>query len=935
MATTNKNNFRVGHLNVRSLMSGFHDFSDLILKNSYDIFGVSETWLSDDVPSTAVNINGYELVRRDRGSRGGGVAFYVKNSYKFDLIENDFNNSSSIAEHIWLKLKIGKSNLALGLIYRPPQNSTAEFINLLDDLLSYMIPQCENIVIIGDFNINFFNLNSSVLQCFNAYGFCEVLNEPTRVTCNSASLIDQIFVNNTDIITNSGTINTDLISDHSLIFCELTIDRKNSKQKFIEHRSFKYFDERNFLNDLHSTPWDDIFYINNINTKVTLMSTYIQRLFDIHAPIRTVRVNKPAAPWLSDTLKIIMSQRDAAFRKFKRNRTTANWQNYKELRNYALASIRREKSAYINFLHNQNNSSKFWKTLKNMNIHSKKNINLPPDLINPSEINDYFLSIFENNTADIKTINYYNNNKFQDDSIIFQFKSADASTINDIINNFTSNAAGWDKISLHMLKLCIPHISPHITHIINCCLEIGYFPDFWKIALIYPLAKISNPSSYNDLRPISLLPILSKVLEKVVYIQLYNFAIDHNILPPEQSGFRKGYSTTTALLNISDNIIRAIDNKLISALILLDFSKAFDKINHEILCAKLKYYGCNNVVLSFFRSYLFDRYQKVEIDNQSSSLGIISSGVPQGSVLGPLLFLLYTADIFNIVKSVSVQLYADDTQLMYTFKAAEHENVTLKINHDLNAISLYAKSHNMKLNPQKSVAMLFGTKHILNNLKNNMLLVLNNDVLEWVDVSKNLGVYFDNDLRFRNHVSQLLKSTYVKLKLLYSNRCLLNFKIKKQLCETLILPVLYYCLIMYFPCLDFFTKTRLQKVQNSCCRFIHSLRKFDHISKKITDLKWLNIENTWKMHLLTLTHKLMMTSTPEYLKHKFISRENIHSVNIRHKDKFTMPQHSTAMFHRSFTYNAIREYNLLAPEIKKLPVRQFNNYIKSILISNQ
>ena len=229
------------------------------------------------------------------------------------------------------------------------------------------------------------------------------------------------------------------------------------------------------------------------------------------------------------------------------------------------------------------------------------------------------------------------------------------------------NTSGIDGISLEMIKLCMPSLLLPITHIVNLCLEVGYFPAIWKEALVCPLPKIPNPKAYSDLRPISLLPFLSKVLERIVYQQVFEYICINSILPFYQSGFRKGHSTATALLKICNDILKARDVKKLTALILLDFSKAFDTINHELLCCKLKYFGFDGISVSFFQSFLSNRSQIVQLNNNRSVSKSLINGVPQGSILGPLLFIIYTSDLAKSLLHSQCHFYADDTQVYSSF----------------------------------------------------------------------------------------------------------------------------------------------------------------------------------------------------------------------------------------------------------------------------
>ena len=568
---------KIGHINIRSLIPSFADFSHIVVQNNFDIFTVTETWLSNDVPSEAVHIPGYYLFRHDRTTgRGGGVAVYIKNILTSQEVTLDMVDDN-IIEHMWVNIKLNTQSLVLGVVYRPPHNNVAECINVFDNILSYLVPMHDNIVVTGDVNINLFNLNNVLSQCFSAYGFSQIINEPTRITNHSQTLIDPIFVNNGDIINNSGTINADTLTDHRLVFCEINIKISKPMQKVHIYREFKSLNIDLFSDDLQSVPWQNIFYINNIDDKVDFLTKKIISLFDLHAPVRYARMNKPYAPWITDNIKLIMKQRDKALTKYKQNSTVDNWNSYKELRNYTTAAIRREKVAFIQYSENQG-SKKFWKSLKNLNIITKKNNkHLPNELNDPNLINNYFVSVYNNKGVPRNILAFYKNNKYNN-ALNFSFQPVDSEEVTKIINGFKSNSSGIDEISLQMIQLCCPSIIPYITHLINCCLTEGYFPSVWKEATICPIPKINCPADVKDLRPISLLSIFSKILEKVVYIQIEKYLLKNKLFPEHQAGFRAGYSTSTVLTNISDDVLRDLDSKLVAILVFLDYSRPLTQL---------------------------------------------------------------------------------------------------------------------------------------------------------------------------------------------------------------------------------------------------------------------------------------------------------------------------------------------------------------------
>ena len=382
-------------------------------------------------------------------------------------------------------------------------------------------------------------------------------------------------------------------------------------------------------------------------------------------------------------------------------------------------------------------------------------------------------------------------------------------------------------------------------------------------------------------------------------------------------------------MNVSDNIITSLDNGLATALVLLDFSKAFDTLDHSLLCAKLNFYGFDPVSVNFFESYLIGRQQKVILDESFSRIAHVTSGVPQGSVLGPILFLIYTSDIFDKVEYSNINAFADDTQISFPFSPKEVERACANINHDLSSIAEYSMSHNLKLNPDKCNALLFCSKRLELSIKSHIQLQINGKAIHITNVARNLGVIFDCRLRFQEHVSLLIKKCYLALRLLYTNEKIINFSLRKKLAESLVLPILNYCIIMYFPCLDKTTQYRLQKIQNSCCRFVFGLRKYDRVSAKIKELGWLTIENAFKYHLAVFVHRLLYTSSPPYLREKLSFRHNVHQLETRYNYKLSVPRFHSTIFTRSFTYCATKLYNSLNDDLKNIPVNSFRKKVRT------
>nr|CAH7753143.1 unnamed protein product [Callosobruchus chinensis] len=510
---------------------------------------------------------------------------------------------------MWCKLCIGSFVIVIGVIYRPPARNLNNAVDILDESLSYLATSYDNVMILGDLNVNFLEHKNRMSYCIESYNMKQLIEEPTRITDQTSSLLDPIFFSNQELNCGAGTINADHISDHRAVYCNIRVKYPKCPQKVVTFRDFSKFDKDAFNIDLFNVNWLDIVYINGIEEKITFLTEKITALFDYHAPHKTVRVTKPRAPWINSKVKKAFQKRDKALTKFKRSNTTENWNEYKVARNEALSLVRKEKSSYIQSLFERNNTSQFYKTLKSLKIQNSRATEVPQRLSDANAVNNYFASVYkQDDSCCAEKINFYKNNKFSSD-ISFNMKLVDIETIVQIVSAIKSNAKGVDDVSLQMVKLCLPAIAIYLLHIVNCCIEVGYFPQQWKVSQIRPAPKNNNPEEYRDLRPVTILPIFSKILEKVICKQIMEYVSANQILPESQSGFRKNHSTVSALANLSDEIISALDKSLSCILVSLDMSKAFDTISHDLLLAKCKYIGFDSLSIQFLDFYLKGRTQ--------------------------------------------------------------------------------------------------------------------------------------------------------------------------------------------------------------------------------------------------------------------------------------------------------------------------------------
>ncbi|KPJ04628.1 putative RNA-directed DNA polymerase from transposon BS [Papilio xuthus] len=434
---------------------------------------------------------------------------------------------------------------------------------------------------------------------------------------------------------------------------------------------------------------------------------------------------------------------------------------------------------------------------------------------------------------------------------------------------------------------------------------------------------------------------MSKILEKVVWIQLAEYLETNNILPEFQSGFRKGYSTTTALLDVSDNIIAAQDNGMCTILVLLDFSRAFDCIDLSLLLSKMVYYGFETDTVSWFRSFLTGRGQCVEIVQEDgrmrrSAYCTLKRGAPQGTILSPLLFVLYTTDIIGCIQNCKYHLYADDLQVYISFKASEWACAVRSLNEDLDRIQRWSQNNCLVLNPAKTKYIVFGSKYQLNSVPLDCQVKLGSESVERVYEARSLGVDLDPNLRYENYISGVVRSCFYRLKVLYKVRQYLNERLRIQLVESLVLSKLNYGDTVYGPCLYTKTGNLIQRVQNACARFCFSIPPRGHVTPFLNEHNILKIEYRRKLHLACLLFQVIKSQAPKYLFSKLKWSKGRCAERKQRFLQLSTQRHKSTAFRGSFRYAATRCWNNIPPPVKSAQTKlTFKNRLKCFLMEAQ
>ncbi|XP_052749329.1 uncharacterized protein LOC128200304 [Galleria mellonella] len=787
---------------VCSLSTGQDDFIVAMSRYNADIVAINETWLREGEEARAPVVPGYRLrsvprPRHMRSGRGGGVAFYIKRSLCARVVQHPVAN----IEQMWVNVTFNGVRVIIGTAYRPEWVGIDVFLDAVTESVTYF-SNYDYIVLLGDFNADMSDAHNiktkkiqQFLQCLNLK---QVVTEPTHFSIHNETLLDIICTNAhaQDVTVNNITGSL----GHAMVITTLSIKKSKSTPKTITYRPIKDMNMTEFIEDLNSMNWESVLLCSSVDSMVNTFNSLILSLYNKHAPEKTIKIrNGRSLPWITNTIKYMMDLRDEAFKRYRRSKNG----NHKEY--------------YIQCKKLCDDPKLFWRNIRDkININIKKKDCLPDRFNDPNEINDSFINVPAPSSVSISDLTYFEYHRYGDISLTL--KPADESEIAKYLLSIKSNACGVDGIGRDMILQTLPRTLSIITAIINKSIVTSAVPELWKSAIVTPIPKVDNPVELKDLRPVSVLPYLSKILEKVIYTQLSKYVEENCILPAMQSGFRKGRGTVSALLDVVDNILTSQDSGEGSLLALLDYSRAFDSISIPLLLAKLTFYGLDEQSVGWFTSFLDNRRQTVKLVGRAgrpafSDSSEVTRGVPQGIILGPLLFILYSADLIKQIQHCKYHIYADDVQLYIPASRGNVSGSVSKLNEDLERIANWSVKNAMMLNPKKSVYMVLGSKKQVKFIfSQNPDIYISGERIDYVKEARNLGIVIDSELRFETHVLKLVQSCFYRLRVLYQIRNLLNEEVRVTLCESLILSKLNYGDLVYGPRLHSKTQRLIQRI---------------------------------------------------------------------------------------------------------------------------
>lgn len=907
-ALNTKKQFNIAHFNAQSILPKIDEVRFIFSDVNVHAICVSESWLKNYITDNAISLGGFNVFRNDRPSkRGGGVCVFIRSEIPAKVV---YKSTNAGFEVLCIEIILSNDKILLGVVYNPPGSN---FESELENIFSEFSITYSNFILVGDFNCDMLS-HSTKRTAFNEilerYSINQCNQEPTHFTKTSSSLLDLVLCNS-DGISFLSQISVPGMSFHDLLFFSydiLPLDKVNS----ITFRDFNNIKYNELFEYCRSITWNAVFDMESIDNQIMFFNDKVMELFDLFVPLKTLRIKLSKPEWFASNIVEAIRLRNKAYSRWTRYRSDSTWNEYALLRNKVTTLKRNSKRVFASKkLDPKLPPRLFWKNLNKLGIgKSTESIAIP---FTSNELNRYYCSQIDtsSSTHDHSYSNsVVNSIEFSDteNSPLLGFQHINSLQLYKAIYAIKSDAVGPDGVSIKFIKLIFPLIAPYLLFIFNNIITKSYFPVCWKSAKITPIPKVKNPTLMSELRPISLLPALAKAFEFVIKTQISCHLQSNNLLCSYQSAYRSGYSTTSALLTITDDIRRQADVGRFTVLTLLDFSKAFDSICHSILCKKLAtLYNFSSSACRLVYSYLAGRSQVVEVNGTLSEAMPILRGVPQGSVLGPLLFSLYINDVGNSLKHCKFHLFADDLQIYISDMWNNRINCITRLNDDLQSILSWSIRNKLILNTNKTQAILLFKNKL--SEKDFPQVLLNNERVVFSDTVRNLGLIMDKTLSWNEHVNGVCSKVYRMLRVLWKTTCFLSTKTRHKLFMAYILPHILYCDVVLFG-MHVGVMYKLKRLFNSCVRFVFSLRKYDHISQFRNRLLGCNIDKYLDMRTCIYIHRIVSGESPSYLFEKF---DFANSSRTRH---ITLPTNRSRIYNSSFYVSGVKLYNKLP-----LPVR--------------
>lgn len=802
----NSKHLKMLHLNIQYIRDKIDLINIFLQTEQPDLVVFTEHGLKAD-ELQAINFQDYKILSefsRSEHKSSGGSVILCKYGINVNMLNvNRFSKEMSL-ELSGAEIVLNNSDkILLFGIYRPPHYTNVNmFFNLFYQLLSnYLSINKKLCIIVGDLNINWLVTSSETNRLHDLmreFNLKQFVNSPTRESSSSSTLIDHVLSNiNADML-QVDVVGTGL-SDHFAQFITVTLHNTSAKitrsgQSIVTAPNTRPENLRTLNYLLEKEPWDSLNNHSSAGDKFNCFINIFNHYFSIACPMKSKLNVKRGGKLLWITKGIIISSRklkELDFRK-KTNKTKDFLDYYKKYRKIYRNVIKVAKAAHLyeRLSRTDNLGKEAWTIIDQ--DRNKKSVLLPENMPNPEVLNTYFANVGKQKSS-IRTEPPVQSQSEKTCPSTLMLTPTDPREIYKIIMNLkNSNASGYDGITHKLVRQCANAICIPLCNIINSSLMEGLFPQEMKQAIVRPVYKDGDTSSPENYRPIANVSTFSKIFEHVFANRLLNFLFHQNLLCKEQYGFVRGKNTTNAMVAFATNAIDALDKKFKSVGVFLDLQKAFDCLDHEVLFDKLSRLGVRGAALSWIESFLVNRTQSVQVKNVISNKLKLNFGIPQGSVLGPILFILYTNSLTLNFPDLHITMYADDIALLFQGKSLENLEINCFL--QLTKLFQYLNNNNLHVNPSKSKSISF-SNHF--SIDENPSIVMNEFELPLESDCKYLGLIFDNKFTWGKHIDTLCSKLTSELFLLSRYAQYQNYFLLRLIYNSMIESRLRYGIVLW------------------------------------------------------------------------------------------------------------------------------------------
>ena len=856
------------------------EIADFIVDNDLDVTVITESWLhlSGDEPIiSSLTPCGYRLASFPRPSRGGGIAIIYK-----DCLSSHLSFTTSLPfdihsfEFVEAVSRLPGQTIILSCIYRPPPNTKNKLTNSMffsefDCLLDHYSISTGKLIILGDFNFHYDKADHpDTKRLCESLSNHNLLQHVTQPTHRHGHTLDWVISRPVDNLVIDTDISSSLTSDHSAVLISLNLPLQKKSRTMVYRRNLNAVVRDDFFSDA-----SDLLSDHSSTDLPVFFDLALRQLLDKYAPAtKRLIPDRPPAPWLTPQILSAKRERRKAERRWRSSNLTVHKQMFYSARSKVSKMISASKRKHFeNKILSSTSSKALFSTVNT--LLGTTNTSPLPSVYSKESLPAAFSTFFDNRIQTLRDkLDALPSQPCLPDpaftgTSLSSFHPVSQDEVYKTIQSMSFKTCELDPLPASLYSDGLLQLLPFITDIINSSLSSGIVPDIFKSAIVRPLLKKHNLDK-NDLknyRPVSNLSFLSKLLEKIVLTQLNTHLSINDLFHPYQSAYRQHHSTETALLHILNDLLLSTDSGNISVLTLLDLSAAFDTIDHSILLNRLQYtFGIHGTALSWFTSYIKGRHQSVLIEGISSDPVNLTCGVPQGSVLGPVLFTLYTYPLARIIQqhNIKYHLYADDTQLHDNDRPNNIQALLTRTSNSLTDIKNWMTTNKLILNDDKTEAMLIGTQPKLLQLPPSLHLQLDNTSIAFLKSVKSLGVILDSSLSMKNFISATVRSCYFHLRRISLIRKYLSNEAASKLIISLILSRIDYgnSLLSGLPETSILP---LQRLQNNAAKLILKKRKRDHSTPLLKALHWLPVAQRIQYKILCLCYKALNNSAPSYL----------------------------------------------------------------------